>query len=391
MRRRRWNTILALGLCVSLAVPATSWAAAPNAEKVDGGYDAETWAKLQDNVMEYDELPLLVHEFNSDMVFTRKKLADAEHDLEQNVNDLLSGKRRMESLKDSAKDAGEIQEMIGYATQEKILEITANAMNSALLSISGSRSTIRSLQKAENQLVNAAQSLMITYNSASCQKETLEQLAKLYDAQYELAVNKQAQGMATEAEVLKAQKNQLSAKSNLMALEGGLMKIKPILCYLTGWPADGDPEIAPIPAIDFAEIGSWNLEEDTVKAIGNNQTLIAQRTSAAGKTNDGVKTRLNMINEGDEKLTIEMKRLYEDVLAKKTAYEAAQTGLQSAEKSRDSYDRMYQQGMLSRSDYIGAQMTYYQKKAAFEGADLELRKAINAYQWGVKGFATVSD
>jgi len=131
MRRRRWNTILALGLCVSLAVPATSWAAAPNAEKVDGGYDAETWAKLQDNVMEYDELPLLVHEFNSDMVFTRKKLADAEHDLEQNVNDLLSGKRRMESLKDSAKDAGEIQEMIGYATQEKILEITANAMNSA--------------------------------------------------------------------------------------------------------------------------------------------------------------------------------------------------------------------------------------------------------------------
>ena len=82
------------------------------------------------------------------------------------------------------------------------------------------------------------------------------------------------------------------------------MKIKPILCYLTGWPADGDPEIAPIPAIDFAEIGSWNLEEDTVKAIGNNQTLIAQRTSAAGKTNDGVKARLNMINEGDEKLTM---------------------------------------------------------------------------------------
>lgn len=391
MRRRRWNTILALGLCASLAVPTAAQAAAPNADKIDGGYDAETWAKLQDNVMEYDELPLLVHEFNSDMAFTRKKLEDAERDLQQNVDELLSGKRKMENLKDSAEDEGDIQEMIGYATQEVILEMTANAMNSALLSISGSRSTVRSLQKAENQIVNAAQGLMITYDSASRQKETLEQLVKLYDAQYELAVNKQAQGMATEVEVLKAQKNQLSAQSNLMALESGLLKIKPILCYLTGWPADADPEIAPIPAIDFAEIDGWNLEEDTVRAIGNNQTLIAQRTSAAGKTNDGIKARLEMINEGDEKLTIEMKRLYEEVFAKRTAYEAAQTGLQSAEKSRDSYDRMYQQGMLSRSDYIGAQMTYYQKKAAFENADLELRKAINEYQWGVKGFASVND
>lgn len=391
MRRKGWNIILSLGLCISLAAPLTAEAAAPDADKVNGGYDEETWAKLQDNVMEYDELPLLVHEFNSDMVFTRKKLEDAERDLETNVNDLLSGKRRMESLKDDAEDSGDIEDMIGYATQEVILEMTANAMNSALLSIRGSRSTVRSLQKAENQLVNAAQSLMITYDSTSRQKETLDQLVKLYDAQYELAVNKQAQGLATETEVLQAQKNQLSAKSNMMALEAGLLKMKPILCYLTGWPADGDPEIAPIPEIDFSEIESWNLEEDTVKAIGNNQTLISQRTSEAGKTNDGVKARLNMINEGDSKLTIEMQRLYEDVFAKKTAYEAAQTGLQSAEKSRDSYDRMYQQGMLSRSDYIGAQMTYYQKKVAFESADLALRQAINEYLWGVKGFAAVSD
>lgn len=392
MKKSKWSRILALGLCASMASSMAAWAAGPLAQRVNSGYDEATWAKLQDNVLEYDEIPLLVHEFNTDIVQARKTLADAERDLRANVEELESQRRKMEDLQDAAMRAGDYDDVEHYATQKAIMEMYYyKPMNSALQSLSGSRSTVATMQQGEDKLVNAAEKLMIAYDSASRQKQILTQLEQLYAAQYELAANKRAQGMATDADVLAAQVNQLSAQSSIRELESGLQQMKPTLCYLVGWPADGSPEIAPIPAVDDSQLDSINLEEDTRKAIGNNQTLIGQRHSALGRTMDGTAARMAMIEEGDEKLTIEMKRLYDEIFIQKTAYEAAQIGLQGAELTRDKYNRMYEQGLLGKSDYLGAQITYYQKKVAFEGADIALREAINNYRWAVKGYATVSD
>jgi len=219
------------------------------------------------------------------------------------------------------------------------------------------------------------------------QKDILGHLAELYDAQYQLAVNKQAQGMATEAEVLAAQVNKLSAQSNMNSIDSGLLQMKPSLCTLTGWPADADPEIASIPSVDVSKIDTFNLEADAVKAIGNNTTLMELRRTEAGKTNDGIAARLAAIEEGEQKMVIEMQRLYHDVLAQKAAYESARTGFDSAQKSKDGYERMYQLGLLGKSDYLGTQISYYQKKAAYETADMSLRQAIETYEWAVKGYA----
>lgn len=41
---------------VLTAVPLPAMAAGPLAVKVNSGYDEETWARLQDNVMEYDAI-----------------------------------------------------------------------------------------------------------------------------------------------------------------------------------------------------------------------------------------------------------------------------------------------------------------------------------------------
>ena len=80
-----------------------------------------------------------------------------------------------------------------------------------------------------------------------------------------------------------------------------------------------------------------------------------------------------------------MKSLYDDVYAKKSAYEGAKAGFEAAEKSAASYERMYQLGMLSEADYLGTQISYYQKKASYESADTALRLAIETYGWAVKG------
>lgn len=379
---------LALGFGTCGAAPVYADTVGPLGDRIGSGYDAQTQARLEDNTLEYDEIPLLVHEYNTVVVDIWDDLEETRQTLLNNVQELESYRWKMENLKEDAKDQYNIEGLINYATQEAILKAVVSGMSSSANSMLN-RSTRASLQKAEYQFVKIAQSLMITYDSLSKQKETLGKLEELYAEQYKQVSDKQAVGLATAKEVMAAQTNQLSAKSNLAAIEGGLLQIKPTLCTMTGWPADGNPELAPIPTTDLSRMDGMNLEEDTRKAIGNNSTLISQRTSAKGTTDGTIAARLNMINEGEQKLTIKMKQLYDDVFAKKAAYEAANDGYQAALKSRDGYERMYQLGLLSRADYLGTEIAFYQKKAAWETADTALLLAMETYDWAIKGLTEI--
>lgn len=350
MKKKR---ILAAVLVSSLSASLTSYAAAgPVGDKVDSGYDAETWEQLKDDAK--DEMELAVAQDPT-----------------------------------SAESLGLMGIYGNYAMQEAILDMVGASINSTARSSLLTRTNLASIQKAENQFVQISQQLMIAYDSLSKQKNTLMKLEELYGEQYRIAESQQALGMVAERDVLEARTNQMSAKSTVLSIENALLQIKPTLCTMTGWPADGSPELAPIPPVDMARMEALELESDTRKAIGNNTTLIAQRTSEKGKTNAGVEARLGLINEGDARMTIEMERLYNDVHSKKAAYDAAWDGYQSACKDKAKYDRMYELGMLSRAEYLGTEIAYYQKKAAWETADTSLLLALETYHWAVMGLAEV--
>lgn len=393
--------ILALVMVLSaLAAPLlVSYGAGPLADRVNSGYDGETWAKLQDNVLEYDEIPLLVHEYNSTVTDIWEDLEETRQKLVKNVEELEGyewnvdrrredAKKQLRSATDPADQMSIGMEYGNYAMQTAILKAVGSGLNQTATTLL-SRSTLASLQKVEDQFTKGAQSLMIAYDSLSKQRTILTKLEALYDEIYQLTVHMEALGMATRDDVLKARTDQLSARSSLAEIDSTLLQLKPTLCELTGWPADGNPELAPIPSVDLTRINQMNLEEDTWKAIGNNSTLISQRTSEKGKTYAGIEARLGVIQEGDEKLKIRMQSLYDAVLSAKTTYDAALDGYQSAQKDRDSSDRMYRLGMMSRSQYLGAEVAFYQKQAAFEMADTSLLLALETYQWAVKGLTEI--
>lgn len=387
MKRTRAATATALALCAAMAAsPLTSMAAGPLAKKVNSGYDEETWTRLQDNVLEYDEISNLVHEYNSTIQQSIKDMEKMRQEFLQNAEDLESHSRKMENLKDTAKEEGDYEAYGNYYAQEMRLSVTARAMESTGLNLL-SKKAVAGMQQGEDAITKAVQSLMISYDSLSKQRGTLVKLQELYDRQYQMMVNRRTLGLVTDTDVLRAQTNQLSALSNIQTVDGVLLQMKPRLCTLTGWAADADPMIAPIPSVDMSRIASMNLEEDTWKAIGNNQTLIEQRHSAQGKTNDGTSARMAYIEEGDQKLTIRMKQLYDDVAAKITAREGALSGYQSAQQSAAGYEHMYGLGLISEADYLGSQIAYYQKQAEYENADTDLLLAVETYWWAVKGFA----
>ena len=401
---RRKNQILALGLAAVLtaasAVPAFAGYAptGPGAEPEPEKYDAATLAKLQDNVLEYDELALRVREYNPNISEAWRKYGESKEDYQNMLTELEStyddsmdnidavlkplkqAEKLMPQLKGTVKQMSSLKS--GYHSLVQGIRDTVTNWDT-------SKRNTSQIRQYEKQVISGAQSAMIGYNTIVDNKATLETMVDLYQKQCDMYQRMAALGLVNQTDVISAQTSLIGAKSQLASLQSQEDSVYRTLCLLLGYDPDSGVEIRNLPDFDMSRLDGMNLEADTKKAIGNNYTLIGQRTSAKGETNAQIAARLNTIEEGEQKLTIEMQRLYQDVLDKKAAYEAAMTGYEAAEKSNGAAQRQYQNGLLSEMQYVGTQISYNQKKAAKESAELDLWTAMNAYDWGIEGLATV--
>ena len=401
---RRKNQILALGLAAVLtaasAVPAFAGYAptGPGAEPEPEKYDAATLSKLQDNVLEYDELALRVREYNPNISEAWRKYGESKEDYQNMLTELEStyddSMDNIDAVLKSLKQAEKLMPQLkGTVKQMSSLKSGYHSL------VQGIRDTVTNwdtskrntsqIRQYEKQVISGAQSAMIGYNTIVDNKVTLETMVDLYQKQCDMYQRMAALGLVNQTDVVSAQTSLIGAKSQLASLQSQEDSVYRTLCLLLGYDPDSGVEIRNLPAFDMSRLDGMNLEADTKKAIGNNYTLIGQRTSAKGETNAQIAARLNTIEEGEQKLTIEMQRLYQDVLDKKVAYEAAMTGYEAAEKSNGAAQRQYQNGLLSEMQYVGTQISYNQKKAAKESAELDLWTAMNAYDWGIEGLATV--
>ena len=391
-RKRAIAAVTACMLAVT-SVPAFAYSpTGPGASPEAGRYSEEELARLQDNVLEYSEIQNRVREYNPTISQVWKTYEDTRQDYANMATELESQSQVVKDLADSYESAGEMmgnQVLISTAKQlKKGYQSTVKSIQDTVSQWNDQSST-GSIRSYERQMTAGAQQAMIGYDTIRQNIATLETMVQLYDRQYQMYTRQKELGLATDKDVLSSYTSFLSAQSQLASLNNQADSVRRSLCQLLGYDPETNPEIRSLPAFDMTRLEGMNLEEDTKKAIGNNYTLISQRTSAAGKTNAKRENRNKILDEGDQKLTIEMKRLYQDVMDKKAAYDAAATGYQAAEASWGAAQRQYQNGLISEIQYIGLQLAYYQKKAAFESANLSLWQAMENYDWGITGLAAV--
>lgn len=393
--KHRKRAIAAVTVCMLAvtSVPAFAYSpTGPGASPEAGRYSEEELARLQDNVLEYSEIQNRVREYNPTISQVWKTYEDTRQDYANMVTELESQYQVVKDLADTYTSAGEMtgnpvlistakQLKKGYQSTVESMEDTVSQWND--------QSSTGSIRSYERQMTAGAQQAMIGYDTIRQNIATLETMVQLYDRQYQMYTRQKELGLATDKDVLSSYTSFLSAQSQLASLNNQADSVRRSLCQLLGYDPETNPEIRSLPAFDMTRLEGMNLEEDTKKAIGNNYTLISQRTSAAGKTNAKRENRNKILDEGDQKLTIEMQRLYQDVMDKKAAYDAAATGYQAAEASWGAAQRQYQNGLISEIQYIGLQLAYYQKKAAFESANLSLWQAMENYDWGITGLAAV--
>lgn len=160
------------------------------------------------------------------------------------------------------------------------------------------------------------------------------------------------------------------------------------LIMMLGWSYGSDPEILSVPEPDLTRISSYDLPADQAKAIENNTTLFTTRMTDSS-SQGGANAKARTIKEQEEQVMMGMELLYQEVLQKQKAYEAAEAGWQKAQEDKKAADLQYSLGMLSRENYLSAEAAWLDGEAAWTAAGLDLTAAMENYEWAIKGLLDI--
>lgn len=366
---------LALGLTgiLTLSVPFGAMAAIEKPEKMD---DA-TWARLQDNVLEYDEISDLVEYYNPTYRQIVEQIEINAQPMEEAARELRKSADEMDS---DAKDIKDLDPVMYKGMREAVkgYRDAAERFDKAVTSVHNQ--TRHQLSRVKKMTVSGLQQMMIGYYQAMASREILDTAVALSQAAYESSITQQSLGMATATDVQAAEKALQSARGQLKTLDDTMTNLRQQMCVMTGWSYDADMQLGDVPAPDFAKVQAMDLERDLERAIGNNYTLIEQR-GISGKGDANRTAKFRIMDDTEAQVKIQLESAYQGILESRTAYEAANVAFQSAKITMNGNDLKYQMGMLGNLEYLQLKMAYLQQKAAARTAALSLTQAIENYGW----------
>ena len=374
-------------------------------------YDDATMARIQDNVLEYEEIGLLVDTYNQ----TLKNVKDTYSDTKNDYKDVDKLKHQiMEgsgSLADQAGQlsgmAGTFEDLLGYQNMvtpgtyaelvysSEILAQQAEQMTlsaDSLTAVTPEMLKVKMVDSTRAALVSGAQSAMIGYEQLLLQKESLEDSIALLEEVYKSTQTQASLGLATENAVLTARQNLESAQAGRLAMDASEVKLRQSLCTLLGWEYNGNPEIRKVPEADLSRIGAMDPAADKQAAIDNNYTLKYNRLSYEQLT-DGSVEQQNMartIEDQTAAISSSLENLYNQVLQKRNEYQTAVAALELEKTRMEAADRKMSVGTIGRLEYLQQKNSYAAKETAVKTADLALFQAMETYDQAVEGNLSVS-
>lgn len=414
----KWNRVLPVALSMSLVMTPVMAYAKEFVPEPGKPYDDETQKRLEDNVMEYEEISRLIDVYNT----TLQNLRETYKDTKDSMSDI-------DDLKDQIEDGSD--QLADYADQ---LQTTAETFKGMLglespmlpagMSVSPSAyaemvySSVLLGQQSEQMLLSAdqltemtpemmriqmidtpraaliagAQSALIGYEQILLQKASLQSTLELLQAVYQSTERQAATGMATQNDVLSAKQNLDSVQAGLMTVEANEVKIRQTLCTMLGWAYNASPEIPEIPEVDPAKIEMMNLESDTQKALENNFTLKYNRLSKETLTNGSVEMQnlLRTIDAEEAEVKASMVNLYSSVTQAKNELSHTQTALTLEQSKMDLAERKMALGMIGKLEYMQQKNAFATAEVNVKTAELALLQAVETYDWAVQGNLTLS-
>lgn len=380
MRNKKQITAAVLAALMTAAMPVHTFAGPAANEAAE-----EVTDTLSDNLLEYSEISGRIQNFNADYKKLNTTLTDAYLNLDA-AKDLASeASELMEDAKDLKPDEGGMDAET-KALYEEYRE-SARSLRKQAQSLTNDdlpSSAERTLRQTKNKLAKTVENLMIQYQGIVAQTEVAEKNVEYMNVQAARTQRMAGENLATQADVLTAQEGLRQAEAEALRAKSGRDNLRQTILVLLGWDANADVTFAPIPQPDPARIEAMNLDNDKQSAIWANYELQEiKRAGASGTAGRAVKKR--SVSMTEQTVSLQIEKLYTSVIAKKQAYDAAVNQFTAATQEMESGARMLSLGMVSQSDYVGIELAYLSAKASYENASLTLFKAMEDYDWAVKG------
>lgn len=378
------NKITAWSLAgvMGISIPMTALAGSPEFSRSE-----EEWAGLKDNVLGYEEIGDLIHEYNvtvqnnqydynqfiKDYGKTREDVAQSYRDL---ANDLEGSK--------SGEDSG------AAMVSDLQLELQAKQLREqADDNLEDSQINYWTYEQAEDNLTLSAQSKFISYYNKKLELESAQEELKNMENNYNLAVTRRQAGTVTEADILDCKEQMLEQEKTVSKLEQEIESTRQKLIVMLGWSGSDKPEIKDISELDLSEYENFDLEADKQKAQENNYTLKINKRKLENAKDDNNKEKISNTIQGNQRqINVSVTSAWQNLQTAKLSYEQAEADASTEQRNMELTLQKWNAGMITKYEYEKQQSTLSSARNSVKAARLSLLETLETYRWNVNGLAS---
>lgn len=359
-------------------------APAPNYNKdmsPEFAYTEEKWASLRDNVMEYGELKDLIHEYNPTVRSNRSAYKDQKG---KDLNDVYE--QYMNDIDDIWDQADAAEDDVTWVSMRFSAGLlTKQADNNY------QDADMEKIQydQQEAALVYQAQQMMVSLQQAEDNIKNLENTKALLQSQYEFTRAQAAAGMATQIDVLTAQKSVQDQDTAILAAQKNKENVHRNLCLMLGWDADAQPEILAVPEPDMSRIDTLNPDGDAEAALANDYDVRYYEKKAGNlSSQDLIESNQASIQNAKDTAVRSLKTQYNTVLTARDALNAAQSQLAAEQSKLNKASASLAAGQITNLEYQTTLNAVMTAESDVNTKKLQLLVALEGYDWNVKGLTT---
>ncbi len=388
MKRSEFISCMAAAAIFTVYAPVTVSAQ----QSPEFAYTAEKWETLRDNVLEFDEIADLVHEYNNTVLqnyytykndYLDKNADDVAQDYYDAANDIYNNLDYPDS--DSENFGSGVNAYLNNRLQaEELVEKGDKNTDDA-------KTVKLSNDQTEANLVKQAQELMITYYSQLYNLENLEQSIAKAETSLASEQTKLSAGTTTSSSVLSAQQSVSSAEASLVSGQSNVESTKENLLLMLGWPYGADVVIGELPDPDLEQIAAIDLDADLEAALTNNYSLqITEKqlnnARSASVVEELTQTRANAV----QAIQNNVSAAYQSLQLAVSDYEQAVQSYSVEQSSYASAQRQLAAGTITRNSFSNTEASYLQAEVNVRTTKLSLLTALVDYYWNVNGLAATS-
>ena len=345
-------------------------------------YDEELKKKINDSVIEYDEIEELIHNYNPNIMsmwnsYKNNKTSSEVYD------DYMEAYDRLMAAGDSSESDIMSARMYAQAYSMKMLadnNVNDSTINFLQNKIDETKLYLDTKKKFINYFITSYNLLMSSENEKEAKR-----LAEASKIKYQV-------GLDTEISYLQAQKNSDDAKANLALAESNKNVAEKNVKVACGKSTGNDVSIGAEPNVDLIAINSINLEEDIKKAIENNINMKIYKKSFENANTNEIETHYNiLINYANEEITNNVKTLYNTLQNQNMSLATKNLSLVLSIEQLNKGKTDLSNGKISASDYASLEYNVNVAKYQLEIQKLNLLSAYEDYRYAVdRGIASAT-